>query len=384
MHSFFRLCLPALLLIPTLVPTRAAEREKEVTGAANYLRSLPKSFATLQKVDPAGRKVTLLREGDKEPREWELLPDAEVKVAGWWGRLDDLTIGDRVWVWFDTDRKRKPTVIAMLADEPSEQDIHGQGVRVVENTPSALTIRPVKGKKRTLRLDKPVELPAGSRVYVQSQGERARLVLTPREFEARRKEQKQALRKRWVEEGLPGTVTFRHRIAGELEVMLDHEGLRWGRWLTTGDKVTFAGDRKVEGTVKKVEPWRERTRIRLVVNSWAQADLPMGQRVHLKMTPPPKEVDESPFPPIKNVPASRTERIAWFLANVYCPCRVKGNGCTGHFYTLAGCNPNTCGMPNLFRKVVGGLIDKGMTNEQIFRELRKQKGPDILRPHLVP
>jgi hypothetical protein len=63
---------------------------------------------------------------------------------------------------------------------------------------------------------------------------------------------------------------------------------------------------------------------------------------------------------------------------------VSGNVCTGHFYTLASCNPNGCGMPRAMRRDVGEMIDKGMSDRQIFEALLKEHGPDLLRPHLLP
>ena len=36
------------------------------------------------------------------------------------------------------------------------------------------------------------------------------------------------------------------------------------------------------------------------------------------------------------------------------------------------------------RKVLGGLIDKSLTDRQIFERLLKEQGPDLLRPHLLP
>ena len=41
-------------------------------------------------------------------------------------------------------------------------------------------------------------------------------------LEEKRKEQKAWLRKRWTDEGLPGTLTFHHIFSGELELALDH------------------------------------------------------------------------------------------------------------------------------------------------------------------
>jgi hypothetical protein len=193
----------------------AKDAIKEVAGTAEFLRNIPKKFATLQSADAKARTVTLLIDGEKEARTWPLTPDAEVKVAGWWGRAEQLPKAARVWAWFHSDRRKNPTSVFMLADELSEQDIHG--------------------KKN-----------AG-------------------DLEAKRQAQRVWLRQRWVEEGLPGTVTFVH-VAGEGELMLDHEAMRWGRSLKAGDKVSLATEPPIPAVVKDVKPWRERTQVRLVIN----------------------------------------------------------------------------------------------------------------------
>jgi hypothetical protein len=334
-------------------------------------------------------------EGETLPRVWPLTPDAEVKVAGWWGRLEQLQPGDRVWVWLQTDRQKQPVGIAMLADELSEQDIHGPGVTLTARDPAGITVKPVKGSSRTLKSDRaevrlgreqaaPDALPVGSKVYVQSAGDQARLVLDSAAFEARREGQKAALRQRWIDEGLPGTVTFLHVFGGEMDSILDHEAIRWGRSLQPGDKVTLQANPPIAAVVKHVRPWRERTLLRLVVKGHDQTDLVLGQRVRLRMDAPSAEVDASPLPPDLDRPRGRDERVEWFLASVYCTCKVKGDGCTGHFYTLASCNPNACGMPHQMRKTVAALIDQGMTDRQVFEELLKQHGADLLKPHLLP
>ena len=69
---------------------------------------------------------------------------------------------------------------------------------------------------------------------------------------------------------------------------------------------------------------------------------------------------------------------------MYCVCGVGKDTCTGHFYTLASCNPNGCGMPRATREEVGALIDKGWTDRRIFEHLLKEHGPELLRPHLLP
>jgi hypothetical protein len=371
------------------------ERTKEVAGVAEFLRSVPKHFATLKAVDGPHRRVTLLVDGETLAKEWELMPEAEVKIAGWWGRIDQLTVGDRVWVWFKTNRAKQPTAVSMLADELSEQDIHSGGVTVEANANGMLTIKPVDRKSRTLKavgakfvLAKPFsilqDLKAGDRIYVQSAGDQARLIFAKDTFETRRQEQRNALRQRWLDEGLPGTVTFLHPFSGEMDYILDHEAMRWGRSLKPGDKVTIAISSPMTAVVKTVKPWREHTQLRLVAAAADQTDLTVGQRVPLRMAAPPPEVEAAQLPPDLDRPRTKEERIDWFLASVYCTCGIKGDRCTGHFYTLASCNVNGCGAPNAMRKKVAEKIERGLTDKQIFEELLKEHGPKLVQAHLLP
>jgi hypothetical protein len=369
------------------------DKVKEIAGSAEFLRSVPKHFATLKAVDVPAHKVTLLIEGEVLPKVWSLVPDAEVKVLGWWGRLDQFKVGDRVWAWFKTDRKKQPVAISMLADEISEQDVHGPGVavesygRIKKQQPGLhgeITIKPIKGPSKTLETISSLELKTGARVYLQSNAGHARLLLTPAEFEAQRAKQKAILRQRWAKEGLPGTAAFVHVFSGEMDLTLDHEAMRWGRSLKPGDKVTLRADPPIKALVKSVQPWRERTQVRLVVHSFDLADLAAGQRLYLLRTPPAAEVNDSPLPPDLDRPRAKQERIEWFLASIYCTCQVKGDRCTGHFYTLASCNPNGCGMPNQMRRTLADKIERGLTDRQIFEELLKEHGSLLLRPHLLP
>lgn len=371
------------------------EKAREIAGTAEFLRSVPKTFATLQGMDRAQRRVTLLLEGETTPRSWPLAPDAEVKRAGWWARLDQMRVGDRVWAWLQLDRVGQPVAVSMLCDELSQQDIHGDGLRVVAVEGGNLTVKPAKGPNRALSLAraevfigkekaKPEALKKDDRVYIQSAGGKARLVLSAEAFEQRRKEQQAALRQRWLDEGLPGTVTFLHQFSGEMELTLDHETMRWARALKPGDRVILRASPVIPGVVKWARPWRERTLVRLVVRGADQADLSLGQRVQATLPAPSAEVEASLFPPDLDRPRPREERIEWFLASIYCTCAVAGDTCTGHFYTLASCNPNGCGMPNLMRKDLAKKIDRGLTDRQIFEELVKERGPELLRPHLVP
>jgi hypothetical protein len=371
------------------------DKAKEVAGTSEFLRSVPKRFATLQAVDPARHRVTLLIDGEAQPKAWDLMPDAEVKLAGWWGRLDQFTPGDRVWVWFKTDRSEHPVAIAMLADELSEQDMHGPGAAVAGRSATALTLNLAAGKTRVLQTGKAEiyrgkdkagadSLRAGEHLYVQSSGDQARLVLDQAAFELRRAEQQAALRKRWVKDGLPGTVSVVHPFSGEMELLLDHEAMRWGRLLKPGDRVTLQPEPPVQAVVKQVQPWHERTRLLLVVNGHDQADWAPGLRLSLKIKELPADLDAAGLPLDLDRPRSRQERIDWFLATIYCTCMVKGDTCTGHFYTLASCNPNACGMPNIMRRTIADKIDRGLTDKQVLEELLKEKGPGLLRPHLLP
>jgi hypothetical protein len=315
---------------------------KEVAGAAEFLRVLPKPFATLKGVDPKTRTVSLLIDGEKVAKVWPVEPDAEIKVNGWWGRLEQLKTGQRVWAWLKLNRDRQPVAVAMLADESSEWDLHGRFRTVAKE-----------------------QFPAA-------------------EVEAKRSEQKAWLRKRWESEGLPGAVAFAHVFSGELDVMLDHEAIRWGRGLKTGDVVHLQAGPPIRAVVKSVAPWRERTQVRLVVGELQGADLAAGQRVHLKVPTPSRDVDESPYPPDLGRPRSKAERQEWFLTSTYCVCTVGKDTCTGMFYTLASCNPNGCGAPGALRQQVGELIDAGKTDREIWDLLLKERGELMTKPHLLP
>lgn len=327
-------------------PTKAEadKKIKEVAGTSEFLRLLPKPFGVVKIVDKKARTVTFLADGEKEAKTWPLEPDAEVKVGGWWGRLEQFEAGDRVWAWLKLDRKKNPVSVVMLADDLTEFDMHG-----------------------SLRLKK---------------GEKPRFA--PEKVEEKRKEQKAWLRKRWADEGLPGTLTFHHVFSGELELALDHEAMRWGRSLAAGDVVRLQADPQIKAVVKAVTPWRERTVVRLVVGELESSELKVGQRLALKMTPPKAAVEDGEYPPDIGRERVRAERVEWFLASTYCTCGVSKDTCTGHFYTLASCNPNGCGLPNARRKAVGAMIDEGLTDRQIFDRLLKQDGPLLLRPHLLP
>ncbi len=170
----------------------------------------------------------------------------------------------------------------MVADELNEQHIHGQGVTLVARDADGITIKPPKSDDRTLKTEKPNDLPLGKPVYVQSSGDAARLVLDAAALEERRREQQAALRKRWAEEGLPGTATFLHRFSGEMEGDARPRGhMRGGRSLQAGDEVRLDADPPIAGVVKQVRSRRERTEVRLVGGGVDPADFNVGPRVRL-------------------------------------------------------------------------------------------------------
>jgi hypothetical protein len=380
-HLILGLLFP-LVLATTLAAADPADKTPSVAPGDEFLRHVPKRFATWQGVDPARRRVTLLIDGESEAKTWELAADAEIRIAGWWGRPEQLMIGDRVWTWFNIDREKKPTTVAMLADELSEQEIHGLPYQL-EKAPDGRAIL-TRAKFAERRLKVPPDAPARGPVYVQSAGDSARLLLTPDQFATKRSEQQVWLRRQWLDQGLPGTVTLLHPFSGEMEVLLDHEAQRWARALKPNDVVTIATTPSVTGTVRLVTPWREKTLLRLVVIGTEQAALHLGQRCTVKVPAPPAAVEASAYPPDIDRPRTKSERIDWFLANVYCTCGVAKDTCTGHFYTLASCNVNGCGMPNATRTKLTALIDEGKTDRQIFDLLTKERGPLLVKPHLLP
>jgi hypothetical protein len=322
---------------------KVADAIKAIAGSAEYLRNVPKKFGRLKTIDLGKHSVTLQIEGEETPTTWTITPDAELKVHGWWGRLEQFQPDQRVWAWFRVDRTKKPRSIFMLSDEVSEQEIHGLA-KAKPKDPKALNLE---------------------------------------KLESLRTAQQQWLRKRWLDEGLPGTIGVLHVYSGETDVILDHEAMRWGRSLVPGDKVELNAQPPIKAVVKQVSAEREKTQVRLVVHSVDLAELAIGQRVEVKMKAPPPELEAAQMPPDIDRPKERHERIEWFLANIYCTCGVGGDICTGHFYTLASCNPNGCGAPNGTRAAIDSMIDQGMTNRQIFEELLRDRGPAMLRPHLL-
>jgi hypothetical protein len=179
---------------------------------------------------------------------------------------------------------------------------------------------------------------------------------------------------------------FSHPDRGEVELMLDHESMRWGRSLRPGDKVTLLASAPLPAVVRLLRPWRERTQLLLQVKGSDQQGLAVGRRVRLKRRAPPADVDDAQLPAGLDRRRTRAERIEWLAASIYCPCKMSG-GCAGHFFTLAACNTTSstpCGMAKRIREEVAGMIDKGRTDRHIFERLLEVYGAKVLRPHLLP
>jgi hypothetical protein len=407
-HSSSLLALGALALLaskgvaePDYKPL--ASNSTDAAGPLGNLDVKSRRFAILKGADARRQRVTLLLEGETESSEWPLRPDAEVWHAGWWGRSDQFTVGDRVWVWFEMDRAKKPVAVSFLADELSEQDLYApvrvKAVNMPGQDQGTLTLETVREKKPTERIVKLAKaevyrgdikathdsLKVGETVHVQTTGDDARLILDPAAFEKRRNAQKVALRKRWAGEGLPGTLIFAHADHREVELMLDHEAMRWGRSLQAGDKATLQAAKPIAAVVRQIRPWRERTQVLLGVDGSDLKALTVGQRVPLRLTAASAAAEDE-LPTGLGKSRLKSERVEWLVASIYCPCMMH-DGCAGHSFTVAGCDSGSnkpCGMAKRIREEVAELIDKGRTDRQIFEELVKERGPKLLRPHMSP
>ncbi|HJT31014.1 MAG TPA: hypothetical protein VJ783_03025 [Pirellulales bacterium] len=292
-------------------------------------------FAIVKAIEARRRRVTLLGDGETEPREWRLRSDAEVWRDGWWGRLDQFKEGERVWIWFDTDDAKQPTTISLLADETSQQAFYAP--------------------------DKDDEVQAA--------------------IEKRRAAQQALLRKRWSEEGLPATLIVFSPQHHEVEIMVDHETAAWARSLKAEDRVTIEAERSTPAVVRRLRPWRERTQLVL------EADLAAmpGERLNVRLASPPKLGDDD-LPAGIGKSQEPAERLEWLMSSIYCTCGMH-DGCAGHFYTLAACNAGDekpCGLAKQTRQQLAKMIDKGLSDQQIVEQLLRERGSDLLRPHMLP
>ena len=293
-------------------------------------------FAVVKGIDAGSQRVTLHIADEAEPSQWHFRPDAEVWRDGWWGRLDQFSEGERVWFWFDTDGAKRPTTISLFADEASQQAFYDAAK------------------------------------------------LNDAAFKKRRAAQQALLRKRWSEEGLPATSVVSPQ-GGKIEVMLDHEASQWGRSLRAGDSVTIEAAKPIPAVVRHIRPWRERTQLVLEVDGAAIPPLAANERLAVRLAALPAISDEDP-PAGLGKSQDSAERLEWLMASMYCTCGMH-DGCAGHVLTLAACNAGDekpCGLAKQTREELAALIGKGQSDQEILAGVLKKRGPNLLRPHMLP
>lgn len=373
------------------------------------LKRWPKAFAIAVEVDAGAGKVELWVEGKDQPSTWPVSADAEIKIDASWGRLAQVHSGDRVWAWFELDRRDQPLHVVVLADELSEQDIHGSPhtLEAVDVASRRVIVRRAGSEPRDLELHESIAvaerggafhfstLPSsggeqpdlacglGQEVYVQTGREGVRLILTARELDARRDRQRSVLDGIWEQEGVPATVTVLHPLTAEMELMVDHEGLQWIRQVAPGTMVELHAENPIPAIVESVAPWRERTRLMLTTMGQDQSELRVGQRLPVRLPAPRADRHVFPWPADPARLATKEERIDWILAGIYCTCDIQDDSCTGMFYTLASCEAMKCGMPKRVRSFLATLIDDGKANADILRAIVEEYGSLALKPHIL-
>ena len=371
------------------------DEKPEPAGPLGNLDVSVRHFAILKGIDLENQQITLQVEGESAPTVRALEPGAEVWCSGWWGRLDQFLVGDRVWVWYSKSDEAKS--ISLLADELSEQEFYGpSSVSMIDRQSidsASVTLTMGRGGKpvnRTIGLpnaDSIESLKVNDVLYYQTTETATRLALTSAEFEQSREIQMSELVKRWTNEGLPGTLVFRHEDQQQIELMLDHESMFWGRTLRGGDTLTLTLAQNMSMTVivKQLRPWRERTQLLVQIASDIPSELPIGQRVLVRLATVPTSLAPHDLPGLDQ-PRTAAERIDWLMSGIYCTCGMH-DMCAGHFYTLAACDAagkTPCGLAKRTHAEIIERIAQGLTDRQILEQLLKERGPKLLRPHMAP
>jgi hypothetical protein len=390
------------LLVVFAAPQDPKGAEKILKERATLLRSTKKLYALFLEADPRKNEIRLRSEESGQEMIWTVDVDAEIRVHGWWGALEDLKRGDRLWFWVRPEREGRPPAVLMVADEISEQDIHQipYALGSIDAARRRVELRrKPDGKKEEVRslemsaaltLSDEGELLLGTArakprdtVFVQTSGRELLRWVSPEGLADLKRLQKERLEARWRKNGLPGSVTGLHAVTGEIEILLDHEGMRWGRFLKGGDPVKIHLEKDLDAVALEVRPWNERTRVLLATSGKEIADVPLGGRLRIGIPEPPSEILASRLPSDAGRVREGSARAEWVLASTYCACSIAGDGCTGMYYTLASCNGMTCGMPNRVRKFLAPLIEKRMPDKELFEAMEKEFGPAIWKPHLL-
>ncbi len=330
-------------------PKDPTDPKQIVLDRSSFLRTAVKAYAVYLGSDPAKGELVMRKEGEAEGKAFAIDPDAEVRVRGYWGGLGDLVPGDRVWTWTRVGPDGKPRALIMVADEISEQDIHQIPWELVSADPEKreVAIRRTLDRKneqtRTLKAaaalglaregedavfrggENPIPVKPGGLVFVRTTGPELLEVARPEDLAAIREAQKARLEERWRKEGLPGTIGAFHPLTGELEVVLDHEAIRWGRSLKPNDRVRILQEKPIHAAVLEMRPWNERTRVTMAVSGRELADLAPGRRVRLGIEEPSAEARASKIPPDAGRLKDASARAEWFLASTYCTCSIAGD-----------------------------------------------------------
>jgi hypothetical protein len=112
----------------------------------------------------------------------------------------------------------------------------------------------------------------------------------------------------------------------------------------------------------------------------------VGRRVTLRLVHPPAITDDDVFPAGLDKSRSKPERLDWLVSSLYCTCGMH-DGCAGQPFTLAACDSfgkTPCGLAKHTRELVAHLIEQGLTDREIVEELKRKRGPNLLRPHMSP
>jgi hypothetical protein len=116
-----------------------------------------------------------------------------------------------------------------------------------------------------------------------------------------------------------------HALVGEVEVVVDHEAMKWARALKPGDVVKILFDKPVSAAVLETRPWNERTRVTLALSGRELADARVGQRIRLGVPEPAAEILKSRLPPDAGRAREGAARLEWFLESTYCSCSIAGD-----------------------------------------------------------
>src|SRR5262249_52652410 len=111
----------------------------------------------------------------------------------------------------------------------------------------------------------------------------------------------------------------------------------------------------------------------------------VGEQAFLRLAAPPPADDQMTAPGLGKSQV-KAERIDWLMSGIYCTCGMHDE-CAGHIYTLGACNPGPtepCGVAQATRAQLSSWIDEGRTDRQIFDALLKERGRNLLRPHMKP